>query len=180
LALNHQVIGSVFFIVLFTFASLASGADQNWVEFGVRLGYSKDIRGENLNQLEIATAYRLPSAWMLDDGWVLESRINASAGALHGGGDTAAIVTMGPGLAWISPGQQYTFEAGISPTLISKHEFGDADFGGNFQFTSFVGVNARLGERIAASVRVQHMSNATIYSPNPGLDQMMLGIHYRF
>ena len=175
-----QVIAPVFFIALFTFASVARGADQKWVEFGVRLGYSKDVGGENFSQLEIATAYRLPRSWMLDDGWILESRINASVGALHGGDETAAIVTMGPGLAWVSPSQQYTVEAGITPTLLSKHEFGGADFGGNFQFTSFVGLNARLGERIAATVRVQHMSNASIYSHNPGLDQMMLGIHYRF
>lgn len=178
--MKRQIIAPLFCIALFTFVSAARGADPDWVEFGVRLGYSKDVRGENLSQLEVATAYRLPSSWVLDDGWLLESRINASAGALDGGGDTAAIVTMGPGLAWISPSQQYTFELGISPTLISKHEFGDADFGGNFQFTSFVGVNARLGERIAATVRVQHMSNASIYDPNPGLDQAMLGIHYRF
>ena len=178
--MKREVIGPVFFITLFTFASVARGADQQWVEFGARLGFSKDVKGENFNQLEIATAYRLPSSWMLDEGWIIESRINASAGALHGGGDTAAIVTLGPGLAWVSPSQQYIVEVGITPTLLSKHEFGEADFGGKFQFTSFVGVNGRIGERIAATLRVQHMSNAAIYSPNPGLDQTMLGIHYRF
>jgi hypothetical protein len=178
--LKTQVIAPVFFIALFTFASVARGADENWVEFGARIGYSKDVGGENFNQLEIATSYRLPRSWILDDGWILESRINASAGALHGGDETAAIVTIGPGLAWVSPSQQYAIEAGISPTLMSKHEFGGADFGGNFQFTSFVGLNSRLGEQISATVRVQHMSNASIYDSNPGLDQMMLGIHYRF
>jgi len=178
--LKIQVIGPVFSIALLSFASVVGGADENWVEIGARLGYSKDVGGENFTQLEIATAYRLPSSWMLDDGWILESRVNASVGALDGGDETGAIVTIGPGLAWVSPSQQYAIEAGISPTLMSQHEYGGADFGGNFQFTSFVGVNARLGEQIAATVRVQHMSNASIYSPNPGLDQMMLGIHYRF
>jgi lipid A 3-O-deacylase len=181
LTLKTQVIGPVFFIALFTFASVAIGADEKWVEFGARFGFSKEVRGEDFNQLEIATAYRLPRSWMLDGGWKLESRINASGGALHrDGGGTAAIVTMGPGLAWVSPSQQYAIEAGISPTLLSKHEFGGADFGGNFQFTSFVGLNSRLGEQMSATIRVQHMSNASIYDPNPGLDQMMLGIHYRF
>ena len=180
LTLKIQVIAPVFFIALFIFASVARGEDQKWVEFGARVGYSKDVGGENFSQLEIATAYRLPRSWMLDGGWKLESRINASAGALHGGDETAAIVTIGPGLAWISPSQQYAIEAGISPTLMSKHEYGGADFGGNFQFTSFVGLNSRLGEQMSATIRVQHMSNASIYSPNPGLDQMMLGITYRF
>ena len=181
LTLTIQVVIPAFFIALFTFTSVARGADENWVEFGARLGYSKDVGGENFSQLELATSYRLPKSWMLDGGWILESRIYASAGALRrDGGETAAIVTIGPGLAWVSPSQQYAIEAGINPTLMSKHEFGEADFGGNFQFTSFVGVNARLGEQVSATVRVQHMSNASIYSPNPGLDQTMLGIYYRF
>ena len=174
-----SVIAPVLFIALFTFASVAISADEKWVEFGARVGYSKDVGGENFSQLEIATSYRLPKSWILDDGWILESRINASAGALHGGDETAAIVTMGPGLAWISPSQQYTVEAGISPTLMSEHEYGEADFGGNFQFTSFIGLNSRLGERTTASFRVQHMSNASIYSSNPGLNHIMLGINYR-
>ena len=174
------MIAPVFFIALFTFASAVGGADQKWIEFGARFGFAEVVEGEDFNQLEIAAAYRLPWSWMLDEGWILESRINASAGALHhDGGETAAIVTIGPGLAWVSPSQQYTVEAGISPTLLSKHEFGEADFGGNFQFTSFVGVNARLGEWIAATFRVQHMSNGSIYSFNPGLNQIMLGINYR-
>jgi lipid A 3-O-deacylase len=177
---KFRVIVPLLVITLFTFASAVRGADQKWVEVGVRFGFGVVVEGEDFNQLEIAASYRLPWTWRLDKGWILESRINASAGALHhDGGDTAAIVTIGPGLAWFSPSQQYTIEAGISPTLVSEHEFGKADFGGKFQFTSFIGLNSRLDERTAATFRVQHMSNASIYSSNPGLNQIMLGINYR-
>ena len=167
-------------IVLFINASAARGAEQEWVEAGARIGFSKSVHGESFNQLEIAAAWRLPWTWMLDSGWRLDSRINASAGVLHGGGDTAAIATTGPGLAWVSPSQQFTVEAGISPTLVSRHEFGNADFGGIFQFTSFIGLNYRIGKQTTTSFRVQHMSNAGIYDRNPGLNQAMLGINYRF
>lgn len=180
LASKFRVIVPLLVIALFTFASAVRGADQKWVEVGVRYGFAEVVEGEDFNQLEIAATYRLPWTRRLDQGWTLESRINASAGALHhDGGDTAAIVTIGPGLAWVSPSQQYTIEAGISPTLVSKHEFGEADFGGNFQFTSFTGLNSRLGERTTATFRVQHMSNAGIYNHNPGLNHIMLGINYR-
>ena len=166
--------------VLFTIASAARSADQEWIEAGARIGFSKSVRGENFNQFEVNTAYRMPWNRNLNKGWTLESRINASAGVIHGGGDIAAIVTMGPGLALLRPGQQFTIEAGISPTLMSRSEFGDADLGGIFQFTSFVGLNSRIGKQTIASLRVQHMSNAGIYDSNPGLDQAMLGINYRF
>lgn len=178
--MKFRVIAPVFVIVLFTIASAARGADQEWVEAGARIGFSKSVHGESFNQLEIAAAYRLPWTWMPDSGWRLDSRINASAGILHGGSDTAAIVAVGPGLAWVSPSQQFAVEAGISPTLMTRHEFGDADFGGIFQFTSFIGLSSRIGNQTTASLRVQHMSNASIYNPNPGLDQVMLGINYRF
>ena len=178
--MKYPAIGTLFATVLCIIASAAQGADQEWIEAGARLGFSKDVRGENFNQLEMAAAYRLPRRWVLDSGWIIESRLNASAGVLNGGGDTAAIVSTGPGLAWINPGQEFTIEAGISPTLMTRHEFGDADFGGVFQFTSFVGLNSRIGKQTTASLRVQHMSNASIYDSNPGLDQAMLGINYRF
>jgi len=179
-ALKPRLIAPLSIFVFFTTASVVRGADQEWIEAGTRIGFSKTVHGEDFNQLEIVAAYRLPGSWILDSGWVLDSRLNASVGALHGGGDTAAIVTIGPGLAWVSPSQQFTVEAGISPTLVSRHEFGDADFGGIFQFTSFVGLSSRIGNQITASLRIQHMSNASIYDPNPGLDQVMLGINYRF
>jgi hypothetical protein len=178
--LKFSLIGPVLVIGLFIFASAARGADQEWIEAGARIGFSKDVHGESFNQLEMTATYRLPWTWMLDNGWTLDSRINASAGALHGSGDTAAIAAIGPGLAWISPSQQFTVEAGISPTLISRHEFGDADLGGTIQFTSFVGLNYLIGTQTTASFRIQHMSNASIYSHNPGVDQAMLGISYRF
>jgi len=177
---KFRLIALLFVIALFTFASAVTAADRKWVEVGVRFGFAEEVKGEDFNQLEITAAYRLPWTRRLNNGWVLESRINASAGVLHhDGGETAAIVTIGPGLAWVSPSQQYTVEAGISPTLVSEHEFGEADFGGNVQFTSFIGLNSRLGERTSATFRIQHMSNATIYSSNPGLNHIMLGINYR-
>jgi hypothetical protein len=175
--LKYAAIAPLFASVLCIIASAAQSADQEWIEAGARVGFSKEVRGENFNQLEMVAAYRLPRSWVLDSGWIVESRLNASAGVLDGGGDSAAIVSVGPGLAWINPGRQFTVEAGISPTLMTRHEFGDADFGGPFRFTS---LNSRIGKQTTAAVRIQHMSNAGIYDSNPGLDQVMLGINYLF
>jgi hypothetical protein len=177
---KFRVIVPLSIIVLFTIASAVRGEDQKWSEVGARFGIGEVVHGEKFHQLEMVAVYRLPWTWKLDNGWILDSRINASAGALHhDGGDTAAIVTMGPGLAWVSPSQQYTVEAGTSPTLVSEHEFGEADFGGNVQFTSFIGLSSRLDEQFMATFRVQHMSNAGIYRHNSGLNQIMLGVNYR-
>ncbi|MGI9319102.1 MAG: acyloxyacyl hydrolase [bacterium] len=159
----------------------ARGQDLKWSEVGARFGFGGTVHGENFHQLELVTVSQLPWVWQLDNDWILDSRINASAGVLHhDGGDSAVIVTLGPGLALVSPSRQYAIETGINPTLVSKHEFDDADFGGSVQFTSFIGLRSRIDERFTATFRIQHMSNAGIYSHNPGLDQVMLGVNYRF
>jgi len=78
--LKFRVIAPVIVIALFSIASAARATDQQWVEAGARVGFSKTVRGEDFNQLEIATTWRLPWSWTLDSGWILDSRINASAG----------------------------------------------------------------------------------------------------
>ena len=171
----------IVFLLFVSLAVTARGEDHDWTEVGARYGFAKKVHGEDFNQYEIAAARPLPWSWPLDDGWMLNTRLNAAAGILdHDGGDSAAVGSLGPSLAWISPSQRYIFEFGTSPTLISEHEFDDADLGGSFQFTSFFGLQARLAEQTTATLRIQHMSNAGIYKHNPGLDQVMLGFMHRF
>ena len=176
----HRIIASLLVVLILAIASPASGAGSNWLEIGVRIGVAGEIGGQDFKQWEITSAYRLPWDWKYNSGWTLGSRLNASIGAIRSDGETAAVVTLGPGLALFGPKQQFAVEAGISPTLISEDEYGEENLGSNFQFTSFIGMSYRLGQHLKVSGRVQHMSNAGIGDPNPGLDQGMLGFSYRF
>jgi hypothetical protein len=69
---------------------------------------------------------------------------------------------------------------GVNATIISDHTFGDEDFGGPFQFTSHIGLDYYFTRHFMMGYRLQHMSNAGIYSPNPGVNIHMLAVGYRF
>ena len=170
------VIGAFFLLT----ASSANSADPGWVEVGARVGFSDKVKGEDFNQYEIVGIYRLPWDHEYDSGWRLDTRLNTSLGVLNGGGTTAPVMTIGPGIAFLNPSKRFVIDAGISPTLLGTHKFGEADFGSNFQFTSFVGVGYRFNQNILVNARFQHMSNASIADPNPGLNQVMLGLNYQF
>jgi len=43
-----------------------------------------------------------------------------------------------------------------------------------------LGLEYHFLESLSAFTRIQHMSNAGIYSENPGVNLMMIGLRYRF
>jgi len=71
-------------------------------------------------------------------------------------------------------------EGGSSPTLLSRYRFEGMDFGERFQFTSHIGLIWYLTDRVSLGYRFQHMSNAGLASPNPGLNLEMLELSYHF
>ena len=66
--------------------------------------------------------------------------------------------------------------AGSGATLMSRHKYGETDLGGAFQFTSHIGLEYHFHKNFSAFTRVQHMSNAGIYSENPGGNLAMIGL----
>ena len=71
-------------------------------------------------------------------------------------------------------------EGGASPTLISRYRFGSTDFGEDFQFTSHIGLAWYITDHLSVGCRFQHMSNAGLAKPNPGLNVGMLVLSYHF
>lgn len=81
------------------------------------------------------------------------------------------------------------FEFGESPnniriggqgTLMSRYEYSREDFGEAFQFTTYIGMDYQLLDQINVTARFRHMSNAGIYSKNPGVNFVMIGLRYCF
>jgi hypothetical protein len=87
---------------------------------------------------------------------------------------------VGPGLTLLSPAKTLSLLAGINPTVISEDAIGDEDLGGPLQFTSHIGLSYTVQQRFSIGYRFQHMSNAGIYSSNPGVNMHMLEIGYHF
>lgn len=73
-------------------------------------------------------------------------------------------------------------EAGIGAHLLSKTRINDRRLSTAFQFGEFVGVGWSIGpkRKFDLGIRVQHLSNASIKKPNPGLTYGSLVLQYRF
>ena len=63
---------------------------------------------------------------------------------------------------------------------MSDSTYGDEDFGGPPLFTSHIGREYAFRESMRALIRVQHVSNAGIYSSNLAVKLVMIGLRHPF
>jgi hypothetical protein len=147
---------------------------------GVRGGASLTDPGENFRQVDLFLNCNLP--WRCDLGrrWKLQSRLDLAGGWLGDAGVNAAIGSIGLSGLLAREGFPFSLEGGVSPTGITRHEFPDNNLGGPFQITTYIGVNWEMATHFRLGYHFQHMSNADIYTPNPGLNMHMLGLSYLF
>ena len=73
-------------------------------------------------------------------------------------------------------------EAGIGIHLLSHSQIGDKRMSTAFQFGDHVGFGYRFGAKSAFDLgyRFQHLSNASIKRPNPGINFHQVRLQYRF
>ena len=147
---------------------------------GLRAGISDNRNDEDFEQYEGFAAWNLPWSWGLNSDWTLTTYLEANAGILNGGGESAFEGSIGPGLYFTGLRDNISIYLGVNPTIISRHEFGDDDLGGPFQFTSHIGIDFNITRHFAVGYRLQHMSNFVFYDSNPGLNLHMLEAVCRF
>jgi hypothetical protein len=154
--------------------------ESGWGAVGFRAGIDDGDNDEDFEQYEGFVLYDLPWSWSFVPDWTLGTYLELNAGVLDGGGDAAFIGSIGPGLILKAFDNRLAVSGGINPTYVSEDTFGDEDFGGSFQFTSHIGISFRPIRPFSIGYRFQHMSNAGIYSENPGLNLHMLELAYYF
>jgi lipid A 3-O-deacylase len=73
-------------------------------------------------------------------------------------------------------------EAAIGAHLLSARSLGDKRFGTRFQFGDHLGIGYRFGakQHFDLGYRFQHLSNAGIRRPNPGVNFHQMRLQYRF
>jgi hypothetical protein len=111
---------------------------------------------------------------------VLQPRIDVSSGYL---GDETINAFMGHGRPAVGIAERHfplVLEGGSSPTHLSQYHFGSTDLGEDFQFTSHIGLAWYITDHLSVGYRFQHMSNAGLAKPNPGLNVEMLELSYHF
>lgn len=169
------------FLSLLAAACVGGRAQEFGLESaGVRGGASFTSESHNFHQAEGFMNWDLPLEVKLDARWRLQMQFQTSLGWVADPGANAFICTAGPGFLIGREDFPLVFDAGVSPTALSRYEFTTKDFGSLFQITSHVGFNVNLGEHASIGYRFQHMSNAGLVHPNPGLNLHFLAVSYRF
>lgn len=182
------IIGPLMALVLTSFFSEWGHSNElELTSLGIRGAVNFDDIGfppsekEDFEQFEVFGILGLPWNWEYPSGWEIRWRLNGSAGALRGAGDTGFITTFSPGLAFTKKEWRLTFDVGGGGALVSKWEFGRQDFGGPFQFIGHGGVSFHLPENWIIGYRFHHMSDGHIYgSDNRGVDLHMLEFSFSF
>jgi len=156
------------------------GSEIEWRSIGLRGGINDHRNDEDFQQYEGFATWNLPWSRKWDSGWTLGTYLEANAGLLRGGGESAFVGSIGPGIYITGIEDKIDISMGINPTIISKHKFGDEDLGGPISFTSHIGLNFNIARHFAIGYRLQHMSNGVIYDENPGLNMHMIEMGYKF
>jgi hypothetical protein len=124
-------------------------------------------------QFAVARRRKAECAWS-------QLRVELAAGAIHSPDATRPFASAGP--VWCGPlrATGLFLEMSISPTLIAGSRIDGRNLGGDFQFTSSAALGTHFGRRRAwsAALRFQHMSNAGLNRPNPGLN--LIGLDFVF
>lgn len=160
--------------------------DLRLLNVGIRARYGGqrvlgDVQPEAFREYDAVAAVGLPWQPYSAAGWGAGSRLLAGAGALHGAGKTALVVSLIPVVALGRADGRFTFDMGAGGALLSAHRFGRQDYGGHFQFALTLGIGVALYERLGAGYRFLHYSDAGIYGGHTtGADFHMVELTYRF
>lgn len=154
-------------------ASAGSPKDES-VQLGLRASFISDNKDEDFDQFELV--YSRPLSWTWPEN--LSSRLDITLGYMSAGGDDGYLLSVGPSFWSNKYWGGTSFGFGISPTLLSESRFGDENLGGQFHFTSFVGVKYDTSKNTNLGLRLQHLSNGGLDDDNPGLNLVILEFRY--
>jgi hypothetical protein len=178
-------------IIMLIVLSIGSGfpvesvsAESGWNEIGVRTGFQVSSRFKYFRQYDAFAVYGLPWDWRWASGWGLAPTANVSLGILNGGDHNEFIGSVGTAIVLNKPEPGFSADFGLNANILNRRHFGGQDFGSLLQFGAYLGVNYQLNNGIKIGYRLQHISNGHIFypngTPNPGLDEHIIGVSYVF
>ena len=170
------------------FPSPSRADEVRWLSVGLRGGTTiveRPVLGgaekESFQQYDIVSTLGLPWSMYTESGWGVTTQAMGSVGALTGGGDTAFLATLVPGIALGPRNSLFSMDIGVGASLLSRHEFGRHDMGGSFQIVFTFGVRVPIYKAIGLGYRFHHMSDARMYGDGAkGVDTHMLELTYTF
>ena len=169
----------LFAILLFLLLPIPAWSLDSTMELGARGGVDTLDENEKFLSGEIYYLHALPWQKELSPSVNLYTRIDAGLAYLRADSHSGGWLAIGGDVVLSLREGAWEFEYGFRPTWLFESDLGGDDFGGPIQFSNHVGPTLNRGP-VALSYRFQHISNASLYNHNPGLDLHMLGLGVRF
>lgn len=144
---------------------------------GIRAGFGASAGADQFHQTDLVLRLPLRLDLELAGKWSARTAADLALGRLADDDTSAVIGSIGAVMILARQDAPLAFELGVAPTVLSTHRF-SRNFGHSIQFTSHAGILARLGD-FYLGYRFQHMSNARLARPNPGLNQHLFSILLR-
>ncbi|HSN53576.1 MAG TPA: acyloxyacyl hydrolase [Candidatus Sulfomarinibacteraceae bacterium] len=144
--------------------------------------------GHEGSLIRLGAQWELDRRWFEDGRWHLGLLIEAEIGGWQPElGDRGLYeIAVTPVIRVLpnrppSPRPAVFIEAGIGPHLLSNVRFSGLDLSTSLQFGSHIGAGVLFGRggRYSLTYRFQHLSNASIKQPNPGIEFHLLQLGYR-
>jgi lipid A 3-O-deacylase len=186
---NRWRVGFAQWVLICLLAATATGRAQELLRLesaGARFGFPANASSSDFYESDAYVNWDLPWSWDLGSTWLVQSRLDLSAGWLGRNGRDGGLGAIGPALALGHGRFPLWLEGGVDATVLTRTKFGPGDQGGSkdfgipFQFTSHIGVYYDVASRVRLGYRFQHMSNAGLGSPNPGLTLHVFYASYVF
>lgn len=168
-------------LILLSVPCLPALAEEGPILREFRLGIrgGTDSRGK-VGHSELAGEVGLPWKLTLGEGWTLGTAVQPSLGMIRDKDHGAVIGSVIPVFRLHSDHLPLSVIGGSGPTLISRNHIGGRNLGTAFQFTTHLGLAWQITGRVEANYRFQHMSNAGLGDTNPGMNEHMFGVSWRF
>lgn len=174
------VLAVIIFLAVVTSPSKSYSATEKNNMIGIRSGILALDRDEFFYEYEVFISRRLTSPTPIPLGRTLSIFLDGAYGSLNAGGITGVNLILGPTFQIGIIERTLSLNIGTSAAFISQSHFGNENLGGHLQFVSHAGFIVRLDEEIGVTYRFQHMSNASLSHPNPGVDLHAIGVGYYF
>ena len=176
-----KLLSSLAIVLCAIFLAPSARADIQFSSVGV-LSADSVKKFSGMRQHGLLLSYRVNT--VSKSLWV-PSKLDFTAGLLERGGDSSLFVSFGPtyrfNMKRSEPGRWF-MEIGSHPTYVGESQFGGKPLGGEFFFTSYLGLGAYLDRqrKTCLLLRYQHTSNAGLSNSNPGVDMLGLTFSYHF
>ena len=145
-----RVVEKILLQLVVLLAPIVAWADEapseHKFQAGLRAGYSI---GAEVTQAEVAAGYRLPLSLSFGRGFSFASQLEGAIGWIGDGQDNTSIGSIGASVRLEKARFPVSFVLGLDPTIIGSNTIGGRDLGAALQFTSYLGFEWQMNDRLA-------------------------------